>query len=349
MRKCLVTTLILSAVLCAGMGASAAVIKPVKKKPLPKKPPAPSAQLAGDNGVFGTVYSLRKDTPLYFRLKSAEYTTDQVVMGDTVYVPTSEEKLLALHFTIQNPQKAEQFVRWDSLNFTAVDSMNNNHEGNNYWGDDDAKDHAQIAMSLMPTQTINVITVIVVPAKGSIPKLMVLPGADNGLVLRYILVPDPKAPAVNKPGALKAPIFDPSDATGYTALEKVPGLVGTSYPYQNFDLTIEKYEYITSAVGDNTLEEGERFLMVTMLMKNESPTEQYVRWDAVSPVLTSTDGEELSYVDMFLATGNRPFSQSVKGLAEVRVRMMFKIPNEVTPKTLALKEGTSRTYEFEVK
>ena len=111
---------------------------------------------------------------------------------------------------------------------------------------------------------------------------------------------------------------------------------------------IEKYEYTTSALGDATPGEGGRFLLVTMLMKNESPAEQFARWDLVSPVLTSTDGEALTYADVFLATGNRPFAQAVKGLAEVRVRMLFQVPKDVTPKTLALKEGESRTYEFAV-
>ena len=133
-----------------------------------------------------------------------------------------------------------------------------------------------------------------------------------------------------------------------TALETVPGVVGTSYPYKNFDMTVEKFEYTTGTVGEYTPEEGGRFLLVTTLLKNESPAEQFVRWDLVSPVLTSTDGEELQYVDMLLATGNRQFSQSVKGLAEVRVRMLFKIPKDVTPKTLAIKEGESRAYEFAV-
>lgn len=350
MRKRLLAILILSMTLCVAMTASAAKPKPKPKpKPAPKKVAAPSVQLAGDKGVFGTVYSLRKDTPLYFRLKSAEYTTDQIAMGDTLYVPKSDEKLLVLHFTVQNPQKTEQFVRFDSLNFTAVDSANNNHDGNSDWGDDDAKDHAKMALSLKPAQTINVIAVVTVPAKSSIPKLMVLPGENNGPVLRYTLTPDATAPPQNKVGALKAPFADSADANGYTALETVPGVVGTAYPYANFDLTIEKYEYSTDAVGDNTLEEGEKFLFITMLMKNENPAEQYVRWDAVSPTLTSTDEDELSYVDMFLATANRSFAREIKGLADAKVRMMFKVPKDVTPKTLAIKEGESRTYEFEVK
>lgn len=360
MRKGLLLALIPSLLICGTATMSIAAVRKVAKpkpRPVPKastrkasapKPSGGTVQLAGGDGVFGTVYSIKKEGTLYFRLKSAEYTTDQVVMGDALYVPKSDEKLLVLHFTVQNPQKSEQYVRWDSLNFTAVDSMNNNHEGNNDWGDDDAKDHAKIAVSMKPAQTLNVITVIAVPAKGSIPKLMVLPGEGNGPVLRYIMNPDPKAPVQNKPGGLAAPIADSADATSYTALETVPGTVGTVYPYGNFDVTVEKFDYSTSAVGDYTPEDGGRLLMVTLLMKNESPADQFLRWDTVAPILTSTNGEELKYEDMFFATGNRSFQQNVKKLSEVTVRMIFEVPKDVTPKTLALKENESRTYEFPV-
>ena len=342
MQKRLLTPLILSLVLCAGITASAAV----NKKPLPKKPTVGTVQLAGDNGVFGTVYSICKQTPIFFRLKSAEFTTNQVVINDQIFVPKANEKLLVLQFTIQNPQKTEMFVRYDSLRFTAVDKTNTNCEGSKDWGDSDDPKHGSVAVTLKPAQTVNVFTPIIVPADGIVPKLMVLPATEgDGPVLRYDLKDNPK----NKVTPLSAPTADPADTSGYTALETVPGAIGTPYPYQSFDITIEKFDFTTSAMGDNTPEDGERFLLVTMLMKNESPTEQYVRWDAVSPVLTSSDGEELTYTDMFLPTGNRPFSQSVKGLAEARVRMLFKVPKDVTPKTLALKEGESRTYTFEVK
>lgn len=347
MRRSAFAVVLVCLFLCLAIAADAAKPKP---KPAPKKPAAPSVQLAGNNGVFGTVYSIRKDSPLYFRLKSAEYTTEQVSIGETLYVPKADEKLLVLHFTVQNPLKTQQFVRYDSLSFTAVDSENNNHEGNNDWGDDDAKAHPRIAADMKPAQTFNVITVIVVSAKGSIPKLMVMPGDDNGPVLRYALAPDSTAPKQNKPGALTAPMADTSDPTGYTALETVPGVVGTAYPYASLDVKVEKFEYTKNAIGDNIIEEeGEQFFLVTILMKNDTPSEQFVRWDTFSPILTSTDGEELSYIDMFFASSNRPYAQDMKAGAEVRTRMLFKIPKDVTPKTLALKEDESRTYEFEVK
>lgn len=347
MSKRLLMLLILSVFVCAAMGATAAVKKPAAKaKPVAKKPTAPTVALAGDKGEFGTVYSLSKQSPIYFRLKSAEFTTDQVVIGDNIYVPTADQKMLVLHFTVQNPQKNELYVRWDSLRFTAVDKTNNNCEGNNHWGDEDDPKRGSVGLSLKPTQKVNCVTPIFVPANGIVPKLMVLPGDDNdGPILRYDLSGNPK----NKVAPLPVPIADPDDKTGYTALETVPGVVGTSYPYGNLDITVEKFEYTTSALGERTPEEEGRFLLVTVLMKNEMPAEYFVRWDVLSPTLTSTDGEELSYVDMLMASSNRPFAQEMKPRAEVRVRLVFNVPQDVTPKTLLLKEEDSRGYEFEVK
>ena len=192
---------------------AAAKKKPVK--PQPKKPQAATVRLAGDNGEFGTVYSISKRSPIYFRLKSAEFTTNQVVIGNQVYVPKANEKLLILHFTVQNPQKTELYVRWDSLRFTAVDKTNTNCEGNNDWGDADDPKHSQVAMNLKPTQTVNLITPIVVPANSIVPKLMVLPSDEgDGPVLRYDLSGNIK----NKVTPLTAPIADPADATGSLSL-----------------------------------------------------------------------------------------------------------------------------------
>jgi hypothetical protein len=326
------------------MTASAAVKKPVK--PLPKKPKAGAVQLAGDNGVFGTVYSISKKSSIFFRLKSVELTTDQVVIGDQMYVPKANEKLMILHFTIQNPQKTELFVRWDSLRFTAVDKTNHNCEGNNDWGDADDPQHGKVAMNLKPTQTVNVVMPIVVPADGIVPKLMVLPASEgDGPVLRYDLKNNPK----NKVTPLTAPIADPADTTGYTALEIVPGVVGTSYPYEKFDITVEKIEYTTEKINDTELDEGAKFMLVTLLMKNAAPSESFLRYDYVGPVVSSTDGEEYKYNDMLFATANRSFAQNIKPNAEIRVRMCFTVPSGSTPKSLSLKEGESRTYQFEVK
>jgi len=355
-RKYIMLALALSLVFCSTAMVSHAAkkaVKPIPKKttkPVPKKatmpapkkirPKAGTAQLPGGPGKFGAVYSLRKEGALYFRLIKAEYTTEQVVIGEALIAPAASEKLLVLHFTIQNPEKYEQYIRWDSLNFTAIDTTNANHEGIQDWGH--AVDSKSFAMSMKPAQTTEVYTAIKVPAKGIIPKLMVLPGGDNGPVLRYDLT-DP----ANKVAPLKAPIADPADPSGYTALETVAGVIGTAYSYANLDITVEKTEY-AAQITDETPEDGDRYFVATLLLKNESPSDQYVRGDFISPVLTSADGEELSYKDMLLTTANRSFAQSIKVKAEMRVRIYFAVHKDSAAKTLALKEGESRTYQFDV-
>jgi len=299
-----------------------------------------TVQLAGDNGVLGNVYSICKGSPLYFSLKSAEYTTKQVVIGNSLTVPKAGEKLLLLHFSVQNPQKTERFVRFDSLRLTAIDAMNVNHECTASWGDADS--HQPLEISLKPAQHIDVYTAIAVPAKGIVPKLMVQsPNDTDGPVLRYDLH--------DKVTALAAPIADPADAAGATALETVPGQAGTAYPYGNFDITVEKFATTTDTLENGAPEDGASFQVVTLLMKNQAPSESFLRWDTITAALTGADGEELKYNSMLFASANRSFEQNVKPGQQVRVRIYFTVPKGSTPKTLALKEGESRTYEFEVK
>jgi hypothetical protein len=304
-------------------------------------PSSRTVELAGDNGVLGRVYSLRKDTPLHFSLKSAEFTTQQVVVGEHAQFPSAAEKLLVLHFTVQNPSTDERYVRYDSLRFTAVDAMNVNHEGDNVdWGDEQS--HQPVRISLKPAQRIDCYTALKVPAKGPIPKLMVLPGSDNdGPVLRYDLR--------DKVTGLQPPIADPADATGATALDKVPAAAAAAYPLEGFDFTLEGLGWSTAdLLGDGALENGERYLVATVLLQNDCPTEQYARYDMVTPTLISTDNEELKYNDMLLATANRAVRQDVAAGQSMRVRLIFTVPADTTPGTLSVCQGDSRTFVYQV-
>ena len=296
-------------------------------------------QMPGDDGRLGQVYKMGKETPLYFRLVSAEFTTQQVAIGGTLHWPTAKEKLLLLKFTVQNAQKQEAFMRGDSLKLTVVDAKNVNHEATGEWGDPGNK--SSVARSLKPAQTVELYTVIVVPAAGRVPKLIVQAPEDNTPVLRYDLR--------DKVTGLQPPVADPQDDSGATALEEVPAQIGTAYPCENFGVTVEQVAYSTAAFEDQAPGEGERFLVATLLMKNDSPAEVFVRWDLLAPVLTSTDGNELAYKGMLAAGGTQSFAQAVKGGAEARVRLFFVVPKDATPKTLAIKEGDSRAYVYEVK
>ena len=54
------------------------------------------------------------------------------------------------------------------------------------------------------------------------------------------------------------------------------------------------------------------------------------------------------HLDALLATANRDFSQEVKAGQEARVRLIITVPDGATPNTLALKEGESRVYTFDI-
>lgn len=294
-------------------------------------------QLPGDNGKIGQVYTLRKGSPLYFRLNSAAYTVGQVRVGDRTYWPEANQKLLLLNFSLQNPQKDELLVRWDALKFTVVDATNVNHECDADWGDTLTK--GKLEMSLKPSQRIEAYTVIPVPAKGSVPKLMVLPPGDNdGNILRYDLR-DQVQP-------LQVPVADPADPSGATALEVVPAQLNTPYSLGDFDVTVEKGEYVTTALDRDPPGDGEKYYVVTLLCHNKSMNEPVLRFDTFVAKLLDADGQELDYQNMIGGTGNRAYEQSVKPDAEARVRIYFAVPKDVTAKKLSLQENSSRTYEF---
>ena len=298
-----------------------------------------TSQLPGEDGVLGTLYTMRTGSPLYFNLLRAEYTTSQVVIGQRLFTPKEDQKLLVLHFTVQNPQKNDLNVRHDSLRFMVVDAMNVNHDYVRAWGDEENRQ--DLNMMLKPAQKVAGYTVIEVPARGVIPKLMVTSGMDNdGPVLRYDLR--------EKVEKLPAPIADPADPSGATALTSVPAQVGTAYPYQAFDITIEKFAYTTDPLNERAPEKDGRYLVVTALLKNKAPTDQNCRLDMVKPTLTGEDGEILRYQGMLLATVDRPIAQMLKPDQEMRVRMYFSVTKGSTARALALKQQLSREYVFEV-
>lgn len=296
-----------------------------------------TAQLAGDNGELTKLFTLRKDDPLYFSLLKAEFTVNPVLVGDKLYSAKSDEKLLILHFTIQNPNKTDRFIRWDSLRFMVVDALNVNHACRADWGDE--LTHQPVQLSLKPAQKLAIYTVIPVPAAGEIPKLMVQSNQDDdGPVLRYDLR--------GKIAPLPVPIADPADATGATARKEVPAQLNTSYGLDEFAVTVEKTEFVTTALDTTPPPAGGRFLVLTMLVKNLTTRDNLLRWDAFRLSLISTDGEVLKYRTMLLATANRPFASPIKPGSDVRVRLYFEVSKDAVPQSLTISQRDSHLYVF---
>lgn len=306
----------------------------------PKSGDFGTAQLAGDSGQIGQVYTLRTSNPIYFRLNSVAYSVSQLRFGKLMVTPEADEKLLVLHYSLQNPQKIEALVRFDTLKFTAVDQMNVNHDGKGWVGDEQTQ--GELGMRLKPAQRVEAYTCIVVPAKGVIPKLMVMPpNANDGPILRYDLR--------DKVTALPAPFADPADPTGATALEVVPGQANAAYPLKNFDVKVEKWETVTTALDGPAPKAGESYFVVTLSCTNKTGNDAVLRFDTFAVTLVDADGLQLKpYRDILAATSNVSFSQRVASEATARIRVYFTVPKDVKPKTFTIKESTSRSYAYDV-
>ena len=299
-------------------------------------------QMAGDNGALNQVYSLSKATPTYFRLVSAEFTASQVVIGNKLYAPTEDEKLLLLHFTVQNPDKVRELLaRNDCLRITAYDDKNIGYLAEKGWGDDANKQW--VAMNLKPAQTVTCYACVRVPAKGPIVKLMIQPRADNdGPVLRYMFTDQIKP--------LGPPFADPNDATGATALSTVPAAVGTAYPFTSFTITLEGLECSTDAMGTVKPPPGGSFLIAKLLVQNTAPLDSNLRYDFLRPVLATADGQQpFRYRGLVSATSSTAIAQMLKPGTEAHVRLWFDLPAGQQPAKLTLQEGAhSRSYEWQV-
>ena len=329
--------------LCAGH-AAAAPAKAAPKKPAAVKPALKTGgpvvlgtqQLPGDFGKLGTTYTIGKSDPINFTLRSAEFSVARVCIGDHVYAPTAEQKLLVLRYTVQNPQKAAQHFYWAGVQFTAVDADDVNHEYIQAIGRDGTSD--SVAVDLKPAQKLDLYSIIVVPAKGVVPKLIVT-REEGAPVVRYDLR--------GKTKMLAEPFAAASD--GATALEEVPAPAGTPMPLGAFDARLDSVAYTTSPMNGEMPEDGKRYLAAVVTLKNMTTVEQHYYWATFKAELRDADGERVEYNQTMLKASRDEKSEGyVKPGEEIRVRFYFSLPADLAGKMLYLSEGEGRIFAFDV-
>lgn len=300
-----------------------------------------TTQLAGDAGVIGKTYTIGKGTnAINFTLTGAEFSVARVTVGDNVYVPKADEKLLILRYTVHNPQKVDKTYAWNTLKFTVVDAQDVNHADDNYVGRDGTSNVLDIA--LKPAQKVGAYAVITVPATGPVPKLIVSANDEQGVV-RYDLR--------GKVKALAAPFADPADSTKVTALEAVPMKAGAYGPLGYFDVKLDSVAYAGSIKGQ-TFENGERALVATLSVRNGTAKTAGPRswnWDAFQIKLRDADGEVTAYDDYLLKVSRDETADgTLKPGEEARFRVYFKLPAGVKGQSLQVAEGESRALVFDV-
>ncbi|OPZ86992.1 MAG: T4-like virus tail tube protein gp19 [bacterium ADurb.Bin429] len=295
------------------------------------------AQVPNGKGEFKKTYIMRQGDPLHFTLHSAKYLVEPVIIGERYVVATAGEKLLLLNFTVENPHATDRLVRWDMLRLSAVGAGNVNYPAENVWGIEATGRAA--ALELPAGEKMALYAVIALPAKGEPTTILVKSNKDNdGPVLPY--------DAHGHVPALSEPFADPRDATGASALEVVPAKVGTAYPAWNFAVTVDKMELVPAPLGEIAPREDERLFVCELRMRNQTNHEQLLRADVLQPTLTTEEGEKLRYTAMLLPTTDRPVAQPIDAGAEMRVRLVFILPQGAKPHQLVLQEYKSRRYRY---
>ncbi|MEO7718854.1 MAG: hypothetical protein ABIY70_21860 [Capsulimonas sp.] len=320
----------------------------VKKAASAKKAAGPivlgTTQLAGDFGKVGTTYTIGKSTPINFTLKSAEYSVVPFTVGLNTWQPRGDEKLLVLRYTVHNPMPREQSYSWSDIRFTAVDAKDINHEFIQAVVREG--DTQPLSISLKPAQKLDVVTAIVVPAMGVVPKLIVL--RESGApVVRYALSGNVKP--------LPANVADASDASGATARKEVPAQRDIFYATGVFDTRLDEVAYVDGPLLGRAPGENNRYITTIFTIKNRSQGTQRYVWSDFLPDLRDADGESASYTQALLkATRDESTYGELAPGEEARIRFFFPLPKSVAGKTLKLSEGkqidarVARVFAFDL-
>jgi hypothetical protein len=301
-----------------------------------------TAQLAGGEGVVGKTYSLGKtDNALNFTLTGLEYSLTPVTMDTIVYAPKASEKLLVLRYTVQNPQKRDVPLNYANFKITAVDAKDVNHVFDNYVARDGTTEIYNA--SLKPAQKVSLLAAFAVPAAGPIPKL-IIERNDGSPVVRYDLR--------GKVKPLVAPFADPSDSSGASALSEVPAQLGVFYPGMSLGVKLEGAVFSTDKMDGKPPADGKRYLIATLGIKNlTGATANPVRFDYSNFKFELRDaGGDKQVFNGYLikAARDEHADGSLKSGEEYRFRVYFALPSDLTAKTLAVSEGASRVYAFDV-
>jgi hypothetical protein len=307
--------------------------KSSSKPPVGVKPSGPivlgTNQMPGDFGKLNTTYTIGKSSPINFTLKSVEYSLIPLSIGNSTWVPKADEKLLVLRYTVQNPTPQPQRYYWADILFTAVDNKDVNHEFINAISRDGLQEPLDI--SLKPAQKLEIITAIVVPAEGVVPKLIVQRERDAP-VIRYDLR--------GKAKPLPATVADTADASGTTPMKVIPAQPSTFYSIGVFDARLDEVAYVTVPLSGREPGEGKQWLTATFTIKNRSSHSNSYVWSDFLPELRDADGEKVDYNQSILkASRDESASGELAPGEEARIRFYFELPKDVTGKTLRLREG----------
>ena len=172
------------------------------------------------------------------------------------------------------------------------------------------------------------------------PKLIVK--SSDELVIRYDLR--------GKVKGLAAPFADPADKSGASALSDVPAVVGTYCPVGTWDVRLDSATYTTDAIKGEAPENGARYLVLGVMVKNPTKSGTAVGWNTFRPKVRATDGENLEWnQEMLYASRDETLSMNVEPGQEAKARYYFMVPSGSTAKQFSVQlDDEARRFTWDV-
>jgi hypothetical protein len=285
-------------------------------------------EMPGEWCDLGKAYTLGKNSPLNVAVNSVEYSAGRIKADSGYLWPNADEKFLVVHYAIQNPLQEAQRVGRVSIDWTGVDAQDVNRE-QDFVGVEGT--NVALDQDLKPMQTVECFTIIRVPAKGAVPKLIAaIHGDTEALVARHDLI--------DKVEPLPAPYADPNDPSGATLVEQIGGTVGNTYMTGAYDVKVDAVNFTKEQIGDQPLEADKDYCLVTLEYTNYGDPGYVLHAQA-----TLKDDDDASYGAAFgtlAASSYRQIDLKPNTGETVKFRLAFGVPKGVPLQSLTLQDGS---------
>lgn len=288
--------------------------KPPAKAPAQKEPGRiilGTNQMAGDQGKFGLTYTIGQRDFVNITLTDAKFSVEPFNVGNQAASPNKNEKLLVLTYVIHNPNSEITVYHGGTLKFTAVDQEDVNHEAGNHVTQKSVNEPLNI--QLKPAQKITVQTAILVPAKGTVPKLIVQ-HQSGGAVLRYDL------------REVLKPLDAPFAGEGFDAVSEIKPLAVESYvPLMNFDIKYMSNAFQERQFGVTTIGDEKVFFLPKIMLKKTTRTGHIARIYAEA---VTEDGDRYPSSSLGKASVEEHANVSLEQGQENAMRIVIVVPKK---------------------
>ena len=282
--------------------------------------------------IFGQAYTIGKANAMDLTIKGAEYVATRIRIGDEVTFPRVGEKLVVLHFTMQNPLPKGQAARISTFDWTVVDSMNSNHTPEfGLAGREPGSD--VLDLSLKQGQKADGYVFFKLPDNCSAARIIVKSHTDAG------------TPSAVYAGFAMKPLAAPFADSG----DEIPARIGAVYPTGLFDMKVEKIEFASGdALG---MQAGVRCALFTIWIRNKS-TDDFgpASGGGFCYFLTDSAGGSLERQGGTLdPISARAMDVTLNPGAEARYRIVFPTSSGAGLGDFTISEGDGRTFKYDLR